>query len=165
MDGSAATILSLYVQRKTAYLISHNWNIRMVAVVTLLGQPFTTVSFLLTRRAKWLLRRIHVAIPLVQTVWTAVGRSIACMAQYSENTSHDNGCCRYAEVGCAYTDSSNECGLSAQYARFNQGTERSVELTWRRQINKTIALQPSFQYVNNDNGDFAVLCARMSVSF
>ena len=65
MDGSAATILSLYVQRKTAYLISHNWNIRMVAVVTLLGQPFTTVSFLLTRRAKWLLRRIHVAIPLV----------------------------------------------------------------------------------------------------
>lgn len=100
-----------------------------------------------------------------QTVWTAADRSIACMAQYSENTSHDNGCCRYAEVGCAYTDSSNECGLSAQYARFNQGTERSVELTWRRQINKTIALQPSFQYVNNDNGDFAVLCARMSVSF
>lgn len=29
------------------------------------GAAFPTVSFLLTRRAKWLLRRIHVAIPLV----------------------------------------------------------------------------------------------------
>lgn len=100
-----------------------------------------------------------------QTVWAAADRSVACMAQYSENTSRDNGCYRYAELGCAYTDSSNECGLSAQYARFNQGTERSVELTWRRQINKTIALQPSFQYINNDNGDFFVLCARMCISF
>lgn len=72
------------------------------------------------------------------------------MAQYSENTCHDNGCRRYAEAGCAYADNSNECGLSAKYARFHQGTECSVELTWRRQLNKTIALQPSFQYINND---------------
>ena len=100
-----------------------------------------------------------------QTVWAAADRSVACMAQYSENTCRDNGCRRYAEAGCAYADNSNECGLSAKYARFHQGTECSVELTWRRQLNKTIALQPSFQYINNDNGDFAVLCARMSVSF
>lgn len=100
-----------------------------------------------------------------QTVWAAADRSIACMAQYSENTGRDNGCRRYAEAGCAYTDSSNECGLSAQYVRFNQGAECSVELTWRRQLSKTIALQPSFQYINNDNGDFAVVSARMSVSF
>lgn len=100
-----------------------------------------------------------------QPLWTSGDRCVACMAQYSENTCRDNECYRYAEVGCAYTDSHNECGLSAQYARFNQGTERSVELTWRRQINKTIALQPSSQYINNDNGDFFVLCARMCVSF
>ena len=100
-----------------------------------------------------------------QTVWAAADRSVACMAQYSENTCRDNGCYRYAEAGCAYADNSNECGLSAKYARFHQGTECSVELTWRRQLNKTIALQPSFQYINNDNGDFAVVSARMSVSF
>lgn len=100
-----------------------------------------------------------------QTVWAAADRSVTCMAQYSENTCRDNGCYRYAEAGCAYADNSNECGLSAKYARFHQGTECSVELTWRRQLNKTIALQPSFQYINNDNGDYAVLNARMCVSF
>lgn len=64
-----------------------------------------------------------------QTVWAAADRSVACMAQYSENTCRDNGCRRYAEAGCAYADNSNECGLSAQYVRFHQGTECSVELT------------------------------------
>lgn len=64
-----------------------------------------------------------------QTVWAAADRSVACMAQYSENTCRDNGCRRYAEAGCAYADNSNECGLSAKYARFHQGTECSVELT------------------------------------
>lgn len=64
-----------------------------------------------------------------QTVWAAADRSVTCMAQYSENTCRDNGCYRYAEAGCAYADNSNECGLSAKYARFHQGTECSVELT------------------------------------
>lgn len=100
-----------------------------------------------------------------QPVWTAGDRSVVCMAQYSENTSRKNECYRYAEVGCAYRDSLNECGLSGQYARFQEGNEWSMELTWRRQLSETIAVQPSFQYVNNANGQFTVLSARLCLSF
>lgn len=66
---------------------------------------------------------------------------------------------------CAYCDSLNQCGLSAQCARFRQGTEHSVELTYRRQLNRHIALQPSFQYINNTEGNFTALCARLYYSF
>ena len=100
-----------------------------------------------------------------QPVWTAGDRSVVCMAQYSENTSRKNECYRYAEVGCAYRDSLNECGLSGQYARFQEGNEWSMELTWRRQLSETVAVQPSFQYVNNANGQFTVLSARLYLSF
>lgn len=100
-----------------------------------------------------------------QPVWTAGDRSVVCMAQYSENTSRKNECYRYAEVGCAYRDSLNECGLSGQYARFQEGNEWSMELTWRRQLSETVAVQPSFQYVNNANGQFTVFSARLCLSF
>lgn len=100
-----------------------------------------------------------------QPVWSAADRCVTCMAQYSENTCHQSACYRYAEVGCAYCDSLNQCGLSAQCARFRQGTEHSVELTYRRQLNRHIALQPSFQYINNTEGNFTALCARLYYSF
>lgn len=100
-----------------------------------------------------------------QKVWTSGDRDICCMAQYSENTCRTNGCRRYAETGCAYHDSNNECGVSGQYARFYQGTECSVEVTWKRKINKAMALQPSFQYITNGDGNFTVLSARLYYSF
>lgn len=100
-----------------------------------------------------------------QPVWSAADRCVTCMAQYSENTCRQSACYRYAEVGCAYCDSLNQCGLSAQCARFRQGTEHSVELTYRRQLNRHIALQPSFQYINNTEGNFTALCARLYYSF
>ena len=90
---------------------------------------------------------------------------MVCMAQYSENTSRKNECYCYAEMGCAYRDSLNECGLSGQYVRFQEGNEWSVELTWRRQLSETVAVQPSFQYINNANGQFTVLSARLCLSF
>ena len=83
-----------------------------------------------------------------QTLWTDGEHRWSEMAQYSENTSHDNGCYRYAEMGSIYEDGHNEWGVSGQYARFHQGTERSLEVTWKRQFNKHLALQPSFQYIN-----------------
>ena len=100
-----------------------------------------------------------------QPLWKFDQRSIACMAQYSENTSKRNACYRYAELGAAYRDSLNECGLSGQYARFLQGTEYTVEATWRRQVNRILAVQPSIQYVNNKNGNFVVLSARLRCNF
>ena len=100
-----------------------------------------------------------------QKLWTAGEKNLTCMLQYSENTSHRNGCYRYAEAGCAYKDSNNEIGLSGQYAKFHQGAEHSVEVTWKRQLNDAIALQPSFQYISNGNGDFTALSARLYYSF
>lgn len=87
------------------------------------------------------------------------------MVQYSENTSRQNECYRFAEVGCAYSDDANQCGVSAQYVRYRQGTERSIEATWRRQLTKAIAVQPSVQYITNDDGNYAVLTARLCYSF
>ena len=78
---------------------------------------------------------------------------------------HQNACYRYAELGGAYQDEKNECGLSGQYARFQQGSEYSLEVTWKRQLTESISLQPSFQYIKNDNGDFTALSARLYVSF
>lgn len=43
--------------------------------------------------------------------------------------------------------------------------EQPVELTYRRQLNRYIALQPSFQYINNTEGNFTALCARLYYSF
>ena len=100
-----------------------------------------------------------------QKVWQAADKEIACMAQYSENTNRDNGCYRYAELGVAYTDSCNQCGVSGQYARFYQGAEYSLELTWRRSLKKWLSVQPSLQYINNRNGDFVVLCTRLTCEF
>lgn len=100
-----------------------------------------------------------------QLVWYADEKSLFCMAQYSENTCHKNGCYRYAEVGCAYRDDSNECGFTGQYARFFQGTEYSVEVTWKRRINRSFSVQPAFQYITNAGGDYAVLMARLYCSF
>ena len=100
-----------------------------------------------------------------QSVWKAGDKNISCMVQYSENTSHQNACYRYAELGGAYQDEKNECGLSGQYARFQQGSEYSLEVTWKRQLTESISLQPSFQYIKNDNGDFTALSARLYVSF
>lgn len=62
-----------------------------------------------------------------QTLWPDGEHRWSEMAQYSENTSHDNGCYRYAEIGSIYEDGHNEWGVSGQYARFHQGTERSLE--------------------------------------
>lgn len=87
------------------------------------------------------------------------------MAQYSENTCRQNACYRYAELGAAYADSVNTCGLSGQYARYQQGNEWSAELTWRRTLNASVAVQPSLQYIHNPNGSFVALTARLCCTF
>lgn len=100
-----------------------------------------------------------------QKLWTSGEKSISCMVQYSENSSHKNACYRYAEIGGAYRDTKNECGVSGQYARFQQGDEYSLELTWKRQLTKAIAVQPSFQFIHNDDGNFTALSARLYLNF
>ena len=100
-----------------------------------------------------------------QPVWTADEKKISLMAQYSENTCRQNGCYRYGELGCVYSGSSSQIGLSGQYALFFQGTERSVELTWNKALNESLSIQPTFQYLRNGNGNFTVLSARIYYSF
>ena len=100
-----------------------------------------------------------------QSLWREGGGDVSCMVQLSANTCKSSGCYRYGEVGCVYTDSSSACGLSAQYARFHQGREYSVEATWRRHIDHHIDVQPSLQYITNDEGDHLVLSARLYIRF
>ena len=100
-----------------------------------------------------------------QPLWKTEEKSISVMAQYSENTCHSNACRRYGEVGCVYQDSRNACGLSGQYALFQQGREYSVEMTWRRQLTRSLGVQPCCQYVTNADGDFFVVCARLCYDF
>ena len=100
-----------------------------------------------------------------QKLWTSGEKNILCMVQYSENSSRKNACYRYAEIGGAYLDAKNECGVSGQYAQFQQGDEYSLELTWKRQLTKAIAVQPSFQFIHNDDGNFTALSARLYLNF
>lgn len=100
-----------------------------------------------------------------QSLWREGGGDVSCMVQLSANTRKSSGCYRYGEVGCVYTDSSSAYGLSAQYARFHQGREYSVEATWRRHIDHHIDVQPSLQYITNDEGDHLVLSARLYIRF
>ena len=100
-----------------------------------------------------------------QRLWRRGRQSLTAMAQYSENTCRQNACYRYAELGAAYADSVNTCGLSGQYARYQQGNEWSAELTWRRTLNASVAVQPSLQYIHNPNGSFVALTARLCCTF
>lgn len=84
---------------------------------------------------------------------------------YSESTSRENGCYRYGEIGGAYRDNRNECGVSGRYARFQQGKEYSVEATWRRNFGKSLWVQPAFQSVSNGDGDYVVLITRLGYEF
>lgn len=100
-----------------------------------------------------------------QQVWKAANKTITAMLQYSENTRRDNCCYRYAAVGGAYKDNSNEVGLSALYAKYHQGIEHTLELTYKRQLTESISLQPSFQYISNDDDNFTAVSLRLYYSF
>lgn len=77
-----------------------------------------------------------------QPLWTTDGKAVLGMVQYSENTNRNSTCYRYAEIGCAYRDDRNECGLSGQYARYYNGTEYSAEVTWKHKLTESIAFGP-----------------------
>lgn len=100
-----------------------------------------------------------------QPLWTTDGKAVLGMVQYSENTNRNSTCYRYAEVGCAYRDDRNECGLSGQYARYYNGTEYSAEVTWKHKLTESIALQPSFQYISNSDGNYTVASLRLYCDF
>ncbi len=101
-----------------------------------------------------------------QALWEGEhDQKVSLMAQYSENSKKDSACRRYGEVGGIYDFKANHLGASWQYAKFFQGRERSLELTYQREINESIAIQPAFQYITNGNGHFTALSARITYSF
>ena len=100
-----------------------------------------------------------------QQLWSIADKSLTAMLQYSENASRESCCYRYAAAGCTYKDSPNECGLSGLYARYQQGKEYTLELTFKRQLSESISIQPSFQYISNDDGDFTAAALRLCYSF
>lgn len=100
-----------------------------------------------------------------RTLWMTGRQKISLMLQYSENTCRQNACYRYGEIGGVYAIDGNQLGLSYQYARFFQGAEYSMEMTWRKVIDEKIAVQPTFQYIKNRKGNFTVLADRLHYRF
>ncbi len=109
-----------------------------------------------------------------QTVWeNDDDQSVSLMVQYSENTrsrkhiQEDGGCKRYAEVGCVYARGPNRLGISGQYADFAEGKEESVEITWSREIKDCLSIQPTFNYIHNnqEKGNYVVFSGRLIYNF
>ncbi len=111
-----------------------------------------------------------------QTVWSGANdQRLRVMAEVSANTARNSACSTYAEVGCIYEYKQNTMGVSGQYGRFhdydaysgiyNPTDEYSVELTYLREINDHISLQPAFHYVRTGKDDNTVLLGRFIYSF
>lgn len=101
-----------------------------------------------------------------QALWRCGAKRIDLMVQYSENTEKRSGCSRYAEIGCTWQNGEKfRTGISAQYADFVQGGEWSVEATARYAPNALFSLQPSFQFIRNGAGSFAVFSMRICCNF
>ncbi len=101
-----------------------------------------------------------------QTLWSSGDdKRLEVIAEYSENTNKQSGCRRYAEVGAAFTAGDNQVGLSAQYGEFFMGREKSVELTYCRELNDHVTLQPMFQYIYNPLGQFTIVSTRATITF
>ncbi|MCD8287734.1 MAG: carbohydrate porin [Porphyromonadaceae bacterium] len=100
-----------------------------------------------------------------QLLWEGNDQDLFLMAQYSENTDKKADCYRYAELGAIYNLKDNRIGASQQFAQYLAGKEWSTELTYYRDITKFFAVQPTFQYIRNGEGNFTVLCARVYLTF
>lgn len=100
-----------------------------------------------------------------QNIWKTDKNSLSVMAQYSEKIDKRNDCFRYVELGCLYTRSKNMLGISGQYAQYAQGSEYSLELSYRRELSPSLSMQPVFHFIKNSNNSFSVLCMRLFYDF
>ncbi len=117
-----------------------------------------------------------------QTVWKGDDQRFRLMAQVSANTDSRSACTSYAEIGCIYEYKNNTLGISGQYGRFHEYEENlldngrttgeyaptdeySVELTYCREINDHISLQPAFHYIRTGSENNTVLLGRFVYTF
>ncbi len=151
------------------------------------GAAMHTKEFTFERRNKEIARDTKFSAALwiygEQDVWHGVhDQKVRLMAQLSFNTNKNSACTSYAEVGCVYQyDKKNTIGVSGQYGRFHEIPESdmetenpfekekidefSVEVTWKHEFSKIIAVQPAFHYVNTGGQNNTVLLGRLLVSF
>ncbi len=102
-----------------------------------------------------------------ETLWEDEDRDtkLTLMAQYSENTARDSECVRYAELGFVANYRKNDFGISGQYAKYTEGNEISVEVTYKHEFNEHVYIQPAFQYIHNPFGNFTPLVMRLGLIF
>lgn len=89
------------------------------------------------------------------------------LLQYSRSFGSDNACRQFTEIGCVTylrNKGAGRLGLSLQHATFTYGEELSGELTYRHTLNGAIDLQPSFQWIKNSDGRYAILSVRFCLS-
>ncbi len=101
-----------------------------------------------------------------QNVFEDKDNKVDVMAQFSMNSSRKSDCRTYAQVGGVWEyKEENQFGLSAQFADYIESKEYTLELTWHHEFNDHFSVQPAFQYIHNDNGNFTPLLARLYYSF
>lgn len=105
-----------------------------------------------------------------QCIYKAGNRHIDLMAQFSQNLSVDSGCKRYMGAGLILYDIltdriGNTLGINVNNARYDFGNETVVETTCNIQLTDNIAIQPAYQRIWNDEGNYNAALLRMNFEF
>lgn len=105
-----------------------------------------------------------------QSLYKAGNRHIDLMVQFSQNLSVDFGCKRYMGAGVLLynilTDKiDNTLGVVVNNADYDFGDETVVEATYSLQLTDNIAIQPAYQRIWNDEGNYNAALLRLNVEF
>ncbi len=105
-----------------------------------------------------------------QSIYKSDNTHVDLMAQFSQNLSVDYGCKDYVEGGVLLynvltTKFDNVLGMCVHHAHYDFGSETVYEATYKMQLNKHIALQPSYQHIRNSEAHYNVALLRMNMEF
>ena len=102
-----------------------------------------------------------------QRLWVEAGHEINLLAQYSENSSANNFCKRYAGLGATWSHEDSrqrkhDVGVVFSVAQFCEANELTAEITYRYQFRPDSFLQPAVHLIRNSAGFHSVVMLRFS---
>lgn len=101
-----------------------------------------------------------------QRLWAGAGHEINLLAQYSQNSSVDNYCKRYAGLGVTWgcrdgKQRWHDAGVVFSVAQFGGTYEATAEMTYRYQFSPNGFLQPAVHLIKNNTGFHSVCMLRI----
>lgn len=105
-----------------------------------------------------------------QSIYKSGDSHIDLMAQFSQNLSVDFGCKRYMGAGVLLynilTDKiDNTFGINVNNADYDFGDETVLEATYSLQLTDHIGIQPVYQRIWNNEGNYNAALLRINVEF